>query len=73
MPRPSLKCRGVKAIRYSVNRASIGNHYPLLIITVKSLIIIIIIIIIIKTGSFIIFKNDFGFWKKKSIKEVFQF
>ena len=71
MPRPSLKCRGVKAIRYSVNRASIGNHYPLLIITVKSL--IIIIIIIIKTGSFIIFKNDFGFWKKKSIKEVFQF
>ena len=67
MPRPSLKCRAVKAIRYSVNRASIGNHYPLLIITVKSL------IIIIKTGSFIIFKNDFGFWKKKSIKEVFQF
>ena len=57
-----------------MNTASIGNYYPLLIITVKSLIIIIIIIIIIiKTGSFIIFKNDFGFWKKKSIKEVFQF
>ena len=32
-----------------------------------------IIIIMIKTGSFIIFKNDFGFWKKKSIKQVFQF
>ena len=54
-----------------MNTASTGNHYPLLIITVKSLIIIIIIIIIIKTGSFIVFKNDFGFWKKKSITEVF--
>ena len=30
-------------------------------------------IIMIKTGSFIIFKNDFGLWKKKSIKQVFQF
>ena len=57
-----------------MNTASIGNYYPLLIVTVKSLIIIIIIIIIIiKTGSFIIFKNDFGFWKKKSMKEIFQF